>query len=160
MASIQDYMEALRREAGDALFPLALRQGEMIGELLDKKKEQELQHAQDNKTRLGLLASWWGGYIAPEVKNLIIILAEKRELHLIHKLTAKREEQKKVIVTTAISLSEETKEWLRKEIQETHEVGEFQFKEDKKLIGGAVIRIGDRVVDVSLKKTLQNMYSA
>ena len=61
--------------------------------------------------------------------------------------------------TTAVSLSDEQKKQLVVRLEETtkYESFEMNYQVDETLIGGMVIRIGDRVVDSSIKTKLYEM---
>ena len=62
-------------------------------------------------------------------------------------------------VTTAVELKDAQKEDLKKRLLETtkYETFEMHYQTDASLIGGMVIRIGDRVVDSSIKSKLEEM---
>ena len=62
-------------------------------------------------------------------------------------------------VTSAVELSEAQKEATKKRLLETTRYVEFEmhYDVDAALIGGIVIRIGDRVVDSSIKNKLQDL---
>ena len=62
-------------------------------------------------------------------------------------------------VTSAAALKEEQKEAVEKRLLETTKYESFvmNFEVDRSLIGGMKIRIGDRVVDSSIKTKLNNM---
>ena len=62
-------------------------------------------------------------------------------------------------VTTALELTDEQKEQIVKRLLETtaYESFEMTYAVDKSLIGGMVIRIGDRVVDSSIKTKLYEL---
>ena len=64
-----------------------------------------------------------------------------------------------VFVTTAVELREEQKEVLVKRLIETteYETMEMNYATDSSLIGGMIVRIGDRVVDSSIKQKLNNL---
>lgn len=62
-------------------------------------------------------------------------------------------------VTTAVSLRDNQKKEIEEKLLETtnyHEM-EMHFSEDSSLIGGMVIRIGDRVVDSSIRTKLERL---
>lgn len=62
-------------------------------------------------------------------------------------------------VTSAVSLSEEQKKAVEKRLLETTKYVAFEmdYTVDEALIGGLVIRIGDRVVDSSIRTRLDHM---
>ena len=72
-----------------------------------------------------------------------------------------KEEKKigKANVTTAIRLSDEQKKRVEEKLLETtkYESFEMNYQVDESLIGGMVIRIGDRVVDSSIKTKLYEL---
>lgn len=72
-----------------------------------------------------------------------------------------KEEKKigKADVTTAITLNDEQKQRVEKKLLETtrYESFEMCYHVDESLIGGMVIRIGDRVVDSSIKTKLYEL---
>ena len=71
-------------------------------------------------------------------------------------------EEKKIgqaSVTTAVALSDIQKEKVEKKLLETtkYETFEMHYCVDETLIGGMVIRIGDRVVDSSIRTKLNDL---
>lgn len=75
---------------------------------------------------------------------------------------AKVKEYKKigvVYVTTAVQLTQSQKDDVEKRLLETTSYTKFEmnYTVDAGLIGGMVIRIGDRVVDSSIKSKLDAM---
>ncbi len=72
-----------------------------------------------------------------------------------------KEEKKigKAKVTTAIPLSDAQKGKIEKKLLDTtkYEQFEIEYQVDETLIGGMVIRIGDRVVDSSIKTKLYDL---
>ena len=72
-----------------------------------------------------------------------------------------KEEKKigKANVTTAIRLSDQQKKRVEEKLLETtkYESFEMNYQVDESLIGGMVIRIGDRVVDSSIKTKLYEL---
>ena len=72
-----------------------------------------------------------------------------------------KEEKKigKASVVTAVALGEEQKAKVERRLLETtrYETFEMSYDVDSSLIGGMVIRIGDRVVDSSIKTKLYGL---
>ena len=72
-----------------------------------------------------------------------------------------KEEKKigKADVTTAIALNENQRKHVEEKLLETtdYQSFEMQYHVDASIIGGMVIRIGDRVVDSSVKTKLQDL---
>lgn len=64
-----------------------------------------------------------------------------------------------VCVSTPMPLSKKQKDEVRKKILATtdYKALEMHYQEDKSLIGGMVIRIGDRVLDGSVKNQIENL---
>ena len=62
-------------------------------------------------------------------------------------------------MTTAVALSDAQKSAVEKRLLETtrYESFEMNYSVDESLIGGMVIRIGDRVVDSSIKTKLYEL---
>ena len=62
-------------------------------------------------------------------------------------------------VTTAVPLKEEQCKKIEKKLLDTtdYKTMEMHYKQDKTLIGGMVIRIGDRVVDSSISTKLNEL---
>ncbi len=62
-------------------------------------------------------------------------------------------------VATAVQLSKEQKDKVEKRLLETtaYESFEMNYTVDKTLLGGMVIRIGDRVIDTSMKNKLREL---
>ena len=65
----------------------------------------------------------------------------------------------KAYVTTAVALKEEQKDKISKRLLETtdYQTFEMHYQVDESLIGGMVIRIGDRVVDSSIKTKIYDL---
>lgn len=65
----------------------------------------------------------------------------------------------KVTVASAVELSDQQKERVAKRILETTQYVDLEitYEVDASLLGGLVIRIGDRVVDSSIRSQLENM---
>lgn len=62
-------------------------------------------------------------------------------------------------VTSAIPLEETQKEQIRQKLLHTTKYTEFEmiYNVDKSLIGGLIIRVGDRVVDSSIRSRINNL---
>ena len=62
-------------------------------------------------------------------------------------------------VTTATELTDEWKEQVKQRILETTDylTMEMHYRVDPQIIGGMIIRIGDRVVDSSIRSRLDDM---
>ena len=62
-------------------------------------------------------------------------------------------------VSTAVELTDEQKEKVRARLLETTDFESFEmnYTVDKSLLGGMVIRVGDRVVDTSIQNKLKSL---
>ncbi|MBO4514268.1 MAG: ATP synthase F1 subunit delta [Lachnospiraceae bacterium] len=103
---------------------------------------------------------------SPEVYEFLRLIVEKdryKDLYdIVEYVTDKVKEWKKIgvtYVTTAIDLSDAQKEQIQKRILETapYERLEMHYSVDPELIGGMMIRIGDRVMDSSIKRKLGDL---
>jgi F-type H+-transporting ATPase subunit delta len=106
-----------------------------------------------------------GSDFGPEARNLVHLLAENDRLALapaIAKLyeAARAESERRVAVSvvSAVALSDAQARALAQslEVRLARRV-ELSFKQDETLIGGAIIRAGDLVIDGSLRAQLERM---
>lgn len=96
---------------------------------------------------------------------LTIIIKKERQKHIIeildHFIAAVKEYKKIGVayVTTAIELTEDKRKSVEEKLLATtqYECFEMNFTVDKSIIGGMIIRIGDRVVDSSIKTKLNEL---
>ena len=104
--------------------------------------------------------------MSDDIVGFLVIIVEKdrgSEIADILKLfQAKVREYKKIgvaLVTSAIELSTEQKQKVEQKLlqQTDYESFEVEYKVDDSLIGGMIIRIGDRVVDSSIRSKLDNL---
>jgi len=157
--------EKERAGAGEELYAEA--QG--IMEILDQnpKFHDLMMHPGIAKTeKLDILAETFQGRISPELYEFLKLTVEKDRYgnlgDIMEYVQAKFKEWKKIgvtYVTTAAPLSEERKAQVQKRILETapYERLEMHYDVRPELIGGMVIRIGDRVVDSSIKSKLEDL---
>ncbi len=103
--------------------------------------------------------------VRDELVGLFCLLIKKGRIEYFHDIFEEIEEsideyhgKTKAYVKSAYSLSEEEKTHLEKRLSELtkKEVIAF-YKVDESLLGGLVIRIGDKVVDSSIKGHLRSM---
>lgn len=100
-----------------------------------------------------------------EVDRFITVLVQEKRLNVLHAIlssyqqkVALAEDLKKVTVTTAFPISPERQAEMTKALSKfLHSKVEVDFREDAALIGGAVIRSGNWVMDGSIKGKLQNL---
>lgn len=163
---------------GDALFELALEENKLdefaedVAALGIAFRENEeltkfMSHPKiSREEKLDFMASLLEGRTAKEIAGFIRIVIEKGrylELENIFNYFAQRVKEYKNIgtayVTTAVELREEQKAQVMKRLLETTGYAgiEVEYTVDASLIGGMIIRIGDRVVDSSIKTKLYEL---
>ena len=163
---------------GDALFELALEESKMDSLLQEVKVVSEALRANDDLARLmnhpkivkeekvHLVEKIFKGLVSMELVGLIRMIVEKghyQELLSVFDYFVDRVKEHKNIgtayVTSATELSEAQKKAVEKRLLETTKYVEFEmhYKVDAALVGGMVIRIGDRVVDSSIRTKLQDL---
>lgn len=165
---------------GEALFEAAAEAGpDKAGELLEEIKvireilaenpqfNELLEHPGIPKQeKLQVVDNVFRGRVSLELANFLEIIVSKeryRELPAIFDyFTAKVKEQKKIgiaCVTSAVELSAAQKDAVRARLLETsgYREMEMHYRTDSSLIGGMVIRIGDRVVDSSIRTKLDSL---
>ena len=168
---------------GEALWEIAMEKEaaspgaaeEFIAELdalttiLEKEPKFDalIAHPGISKTdKLDVVKKVFEGRISPEFYEFLHLLVDKgryRELpEILEYLITMKKEWLKIgvtYVTTAVSLSEEQKKQIEQRVLETtqYERLEMHYDVDEDLIGGMKIRIGDRVVDSSVKRKLEDL---
>lgn len=163
---------------GDALFELALEEkkedllfSEAKTFLEIVRKDEELvkfmKHPKimkEEKLKTG--KKIFDQIFAKEFAGFLMLLIQKDRFAEVDKILdyfiGRMKEYKKIgiaHVTTAMELSEAQKEKVEKRLLETtqYETFEMNYKTDQALLGGMVIRIGDRVVDTSIQSKLRNL---
>ena len=165
---------------GEALFQIAVeenRTDEMMEEIsaVSKALEEntELQLLMEHpkvirEEKVHLLENCFKGRVSNDVTGFLAVVVSKgrfKELPAIFDyLTARIKEYKKigvVTVTSAAELREDQKKKIQEKLLATtgYKALELTWNVDACLIGGLVIRIGDRVVDSSLKYKLEQLTS-
>ena len=160
---------------GEALFELALERGELDGMaeqvalLADALAENPelvklLSHPKISKEeKISVVENIFRGRFSEDIVGFLVIIVEKdrgSEIEDILKLfQAKVREYKKIgvaQVTSAVELSAEQKAKVEHKLleQTSYEQFEIEYGVDASLIGGMIIRIGDRVVDSSIRSKL------
>ena len=103
------------------------------------------------------------GRVPDELTGLLVLLVEKNHVDklrdVLEYFLRQIKEYKRIgvaYVRTAVPLSEEQKKAVEKRLLETTDYLSFEmnYKTDPALIGGAVIRINDRVIDSSIQSRL------
>ncbi|MCR4611532.1 MAG: ATP synthase F1 subunit delta [Lachnospiraceae bacterium] len=163
---------------GDALFELALQQDRIddfddeVKVILDVLKENEdlskmMCHPQIVKDeKVEVVESIFKGRVNDEIVGLMVMVIEKdhfKDMEDIFTYYINRVKEYKNIgvayVTTPMELSDSRKKSIEKKLLDTTDYVSFEmnYEVDPELIGGMVIRIGDRVVDSSVKTKIYEL---
>ena len=157
VAREKDLMDTLFEEA-KGLYEVFDSNGELL-ELLNHPKLVR-------EEKLEMLQSVFSGRISDEWMGFLTAIVEKGRqkdlLNIISTFIGDVKEYKHIGVASverAVELRDEQKARLEKRLLETTSYVEFEMKYSVKpeLIGGLVIRIGDRVVDSSIRTQLYEM---
>ena len=163
---------------GDALFAVALEESRMdefleaaVGliEVLRTNEEfgKLMSHPKIMKEdKVKIVEETFSTRIPKEMVGLMTLMITKgREEDMLsvfnYFVELVKEEKKigKADVTTAIALNSKQKAKVEEKLLETtkYESFEMNYQVDKSLIGGMIVRIGDRVVDSSIKTKLDHL---
>ena len=163
---------------GDALFEAAREAGrmdDMYEEVLELQKllqaNEELQKMMENpkvirEDKENVIETVFRGRISDEIVELMKLMIAKGRYSNIESVfdyfIGLVKEEKKIgiaYVTTAVDLTDGQKDEIVRRLLETtrYESFEMNYAVDASLIGGMVIRIGDRVVDSSIKTKLYEL---
>ena len=163
---------------GEALFELAIEKNELdsiaeqVNLLANAFAENPelvklLSHPKISKEeKVNVIESIFKGRMSDDIVGFLVVIVEKdrgSEIEDILKLfQAKVREYKKIgvaFVTSAIELTKEQKQKVEQKLlqQTAYESFEVDYRVDESLIGGMIIRIGDRVVDSSIRSKLDNL---
>ena len=163
---------------GDALFAVAMEENRMdeffeaalsLVEILRTNEDfsKLMNHPKIIKEdKVKIVEETFSNKIPTEMVGLMTLMVEKgRSNEMLsvfdYFVDLVKEEKKigKADVTTAIVLSDTQKEKVEKKLLETTKYESFEmcYHVDESLIGGIVIRIGDRVVDSSIKTKLYEL---
>lgn len=163
---------------GEALFELVLERGTMdqtleeiqgIQQVLAENEELDrlLTHPKISKEeKKSVLEQIFHGRISEDVLGFLLILIEKdryKELDAIAAYFISQVKQYKNIgtaqVVSAMPVTEAQKKQIEKKLLSTTDYTAFEmdYQTDPSLIGGIIIRIGDRVVDGSIRSKLERM---
>ncbi|RLL54080.1 F0F1 ATP synthase subunit delta [Mariprofundus sp. EBB-1] len=107
-----------------------------------------------------------GEKIAPEVERLLAVLAEREKLSLLPEISALVEEMIRLAeseidaeVTVAAKLNKAIADKLTKALEDTTgKKVRVSVTQDKAILGGMVVRIGDRKIDYSLRSKLAGLH--
>ena len=163
---------------GEALFELVLEKGTMdealkeLNGVLQVLREhgeldQLLTHPKISKEeKVSVMEQVFKGRISDDVLGFLLILIEKdryTELSAVAEYFISQVREYKNIgtaqVTSAFPLTEEQKKQIEDKLLSTTDyiAFEMEYQTDPSLIGGVIIRIGDRVVDGSVRNKLAKL---
>lgn len=163
---------------GEALFELAveekrtdslMKEVQAVKQVLAENSElaKLMQHPGiPENEKEEVLKNVWDGRVSKEIVGLMLLLLKKEhygQLPLVLDYFLERVREKEHIgtayVTTAVPLSGDLRSKVEKRLLETtnYQSFEMHFEVDESLIGGMIIRIGDRVVDSSIRTKLENL---
>ncbi len=163
---------------GDALFELALENGqtdtyfeECQGILSILKDNDELlkllTHPKISKEeKQKVVENVFKGRVSDDITGFLLLILKKDRQTMIPEILKyfidRVKEYKKIgvaLVTTAVPLNEAMKKSVVDKLIATTDYQSFEmnYEVDKDIIGGMIIRIGDRVVDSSIRSKLEAM---
>ena len=163
---------------GDALFELAVEENRtdslmeeilMLQTVLKENKDFEkiLEHPEISKqNKIQVIEDVFKGRISDALTGFLRIVVTKGRYKdlpdIFAYFIARVKEYRKIgvaQVTSAISLSDVQKQKIEKKLLDStqYETMEIEYKVDESLIGGLLIRIGDRVVDSTIRHRLSSL---
>ena len=169
-------MEAIARTYADALFEVAKEAGTLeqvhgeLAEFVDALSEnRDLQvflfspyfSSDEKREGIGKVVSG----ASDEFVNFLELLAEKHRMPVIFRIRARFDElwaeenrQLEVRLTSAVELDPQVIKRVGAEIErQTDRTIELQSRVDEAIIGGLVLRVGNMVVDASLRGRLERL---
>ncbi|MCD8325530.1 MAG: F0F1 ATP synthase subunit delta [Lachnospiraceae bacterium] len=168
----------ISRTYGDALFDLAMEENSL--DELWQESEAILTVLSENpeffalmshpgitgEEKLQVVEEVFHGRVSDTMTGFLLLVAGKERFgdlpSILHYFIDRVKEQKKIgvaYVTTAAVLDKAGKEKVEKRLLETtsYQKMEMHYAVDESLIGGMVIRIGDRVVDSSVRTKIEEL---
>ena len=163
---------------GDALFNVAVekkaldsldREAAAVVEIMKQNPEflKLLKHPNISKDeKLSVVETVFSSKISAEMYGFLCVLVEKDRqgsiLEILQYFTERVKEYRRigvVYITSALPLGADQKKRIEKKVLETSGFAALEphYAVDEKLIGGLVIRIGDRVVDGSVRHKLDQL---
>lgn len=163
---------------GDALFELALEENK-VDELFEESKvisEMFLSNSEllkllnhpkiDKDEKIQVIENIFKERASKNIVGFLTLVIKKERQNnitdILEYFIAKVKEYKKIgvaYVTTAIETTEAQKKAIEDKLLATteYETFEMNYSVDEKIIGGMIIRIGDKVIDSSISLKLSNL---
>lgn len=99
------------------------------------------------------------------IKNFLYLLLKEGDIGLLDNIVTELDIMTRggpqvqiATITTALALSDSEKEGFRKKLRQKYgEALEFEFIVDSSILGGAVVQIGDKIIDGSIASRLETM---
>jgi F-type H+-transporting ATPase subunit delta len=169
-------MEEIARVYAEALFDVAREHGKLdvihdqLGQVADAVAEsRELQvflfspYFSSTEKRDGIARAVSGA--EPELTNFLELLAEKHRMPVIFRIRrrfdemwAKEKRHLEVRLTSAVELPHDVVERVGREIEgRTGQTIELESDVDEELLGGIVLRVGNMVLDASVRNKLERL---
>jgi F-type H+-transporting ATPase subunit delta len=164
------------RRYAEAAFELALRDGTLdawrddLRLAADLVSDERVARIVDNPSlpftdRRDVLGRLLDGRVSPSVRNLAVLLAERGRVELLPqvadefaRLLSRHRGIVQAVVTSAAPLSKDEIEALRDRIREMSGADvDVRTLVDESLIGGLTIRVGDRLLDASVRGRLERL---
>ncbi|MGN0374152.1 MAG: ATP synthase F1 subunit delta [Butyrivibrio sp.] len=163
---------------GDALFDVAIEQNAVdsmyeeataVRNALSDNPDlmNFLNHPKiDKDEKIATVENIFKKFLSEEMTGFLITVVRKDRCSeladILEYFTDRIREHKRIgraYVTTPMELSEDSREKVKKRLLETTDYKEFDmiYAVDESLIGGMVIRIGDKIVDSSIKTRLSEL---
>lgn len=140
----------------------------MVDDICDKNREMRAvlkSPVIKGDKKIAIIESVFEGRLSPIVSGFIKIITQHRREYMLHEISdsfVKQYNYYKNIsvaeITTAVKLSDETRKRLAESLRKS-EGREVQIREkvDPSLIGGLIVRIGDRQYDGSISRKLHDL---
>lgn len=118
-----------------------------------------------DRDKVAVVRKVFSGRVMPELEGLLVVLAKHDRLGLIG-LVARRLGQLvhlkqgivEVVVTTAVPLDDRQVQDLRTQLQEMLKTEvKLDARVDSEILGGMVARVGDRLIDASMRNRLEGL---
>lgn len=165
------YAKALLGAAGDSVDGVVAELEAIVSECLTRhpRLEQALGSPRISlEQKEAMLDHIFNGRIDGRLLNFMKILCRRGRIDSLRAIqvtaTIMREEQqgkRRVTVTSAQALSDEQREQIKQRLREAYGVDAILLEKiDDSLLGGIVLRIGDKVLDGSVLGKLQSIRSA